>query len=163
MRWRQNKCYLRGTAEVIVIDLFYRLEVDHTLQLGLVFVCGEEGEKKKQHLFVLLKYIDNDRLFLARRAGDNDREELKKKKLWSWPIYGLWWWMEKDNHSTFFPPLFFKPMGLSLYFHTWLHSYATLVHHCSLFHQPLQNCSKEPVGNSTPVLYLQAQTLHKPT
>lgn len=38
----QSERYLGGAAEVIVIDLFYRLEVDHTLQLGLVFVCGEE-------------------------------------------------------------------------------------------------------------------------
>lgn len=37
--------YLCGTAEVIVIDLFYCLEVDHTLQLGLMFVCGEEKNK----------------------------------------------------------------------------------------------------------------------
>lgn len=35
--------YLCGTAEVIIIDLFYGLEVDHTLQLGLVFVCGTEN------------------------------------------------------------------------------------------------------------------------
>lgn len=44
--------YLCGTAEVIVIDLFYGLEVDHTLQLGLMFVCGKEGRKEgKQHEF----------------------------------------------------------------------------------------------------------------
>lgn len=30
--------YLGGAAEVIVVDLLDRLEVDHTLQLGLVFV-----------------------------------------------------------------------------------------------------------------------------
>lgn len=58
-----------------------------------------------------------------------------------------WWWMKKDKHSTF-PPVFFKPAELSLYFQTCLHSYAAVVHHCSLFHQPLQNCSQEPVGNS---------------
>lgn len=47
---RENGClqspftaYLCGTAEVIVIDLFYCLEVDHTLQLGLMFVCGREN------------------------------------------------------------------------------------------------------------------------
>lgn len=46
---RENECfqsplttYLCGTAEVIIIDLFYCLEVDHTLQLGLMFVCGRE-------------------------------------------------------------------------------------------------------------------------
>lgn len=33
----------------------------------------------------------------------------KKIKLWSWPIYGLWWWMEKDKHSTF--PLFLNQWG----------------------------------------------------
>lgn len=41
--------YLCGTAEVIVIDLFYRLEVDHSLQLGLVFVCG--GRRRMRGLF----------------------------------------------------------------------------------------------------------------
>lgn len=35
--------YLGGAAEVIVVHLLYRLEVDHTLQLGLVFVCGKEN------------------------------------------------------------------------------------------------------------------------
>lgn len=35
--------YLCGAAEVIVIDLFYRLEVDHALQLGLMFVCRKEN------------------------------------------------------------------------------------------------------------------------
>lgn len=50
-RWEKSvfqgsvPAYLRGTAEMIVIDLFYRLEVDHTLQLGLMFVCGEGGKK----------------------------------------------------------------------------------------------------------------------
>lgn len=34
--------YLGGTAEVIVVDLFYGLEVDHALQLGLVFVWEEK-------------------------------------------------------------------------------------------------------------------------
>ena len=33
---------LSGAAEVIVVHLFYRLEVDHSLQLGLMFVCGRE-------------------------------------------------------------------------------------------------------------------------
>lgn len=36
--------YLCGAAEVIVVDLFYGLEVDHTLQLGLVFVCGRKAD-----------------------------------------------------------------------------------------------------------------------
>lgn len=69
---RENDCvqssftaYLRGTAEVIVIDLFYRLEVDHTLQLGLMFVCGRENNVG---LFKTLKHIDDDRLFLAGEA-----------------------------------------------------------------------------------------------
>lgn len=55
-RWEKTDCcqssitaYLCGTAEVIIIDLFYCLEVDHTLQLGLMFVCGKE----KQRGFVL--------------------------------------------------------------------------------------------------------------
>ncbi len=55
-RWEKKDCcqssitaYLCGTAEVIIIDLFYCLEVDHTLQLGLMFVCGKE----KQRGFVL--------------------------------------------------------------------------------------------------------------
>lgn len=65
--------YLCGAAEVIVIDLFYRLEVDHTLQLGLMFVCGEEeeeGEKKQSIcLFRALKNIDSGRLFLARQVS----------------------------------------------------------------------------------------------
>lgn len=47
----QSERYLGGAAEVIVIDLFYRLEVDHTLQLGLVFVCGEAGERENICLF----------------------------------------------------------------------------------------------------------------
>lgn len=34
--------YLCGTAEVIIVDLFYGLEVDHTLQPGLVLVCQKE-------------------------------------------------------------------------------------------------------------------------
>lgn len=34
--------YLCGTAEMIIIDLFYGLKVDYTLQLGLMFVCREE-------------------------------------------------------------------------------------------------------------------------
>lgn len=75
----------------------------------------------------------------------------------------LWFVMMDGKRQAQHFSSVFQPMGLSLYFHTWLHSYATLVHHCSLFHQPLQNCSKEPVGNSTPIFYLQAQTLHKPT
>lgn len=45
--------YLCGAAEVIVIDLFYCLEVDYTLQFGLMFVCREEEEEgKKKHLLV---------------------------------------------------------------------------------------------------------------
>lgn len=69
---RENDClqssftaYLCGTAEVIIIDLFYCLEVDHTLQLGLMFVCGRENNVG---LFKRLKNIDNNRLFLARKA-----------------------------------------------------------------------------------------------
>lgn len=41
-----DTAYLCGTAEVIVIDLFYCLEVDHTLQLDLMFVCGKENENE---------------------------------------------------------------------------------------------------------------------
>lgn len=36
---RESAGYLCCAAEVIVVDLFYGLEVDHTLQLGLVLVC----------------------------------------------------------------------------------------------------------------------------
>lgn len=38
-RARERAGYLCGAAEVIVVDLFYGLEVDHALQLGLVLVC----------------------------------------------------------------------------------------------------------------------------
>lgn len=58
---------------MIVVDLFYRLEVDHTLQLGLMFVCREEeeeGEKKTNIcLFRALRNIDSGRLFLARQVN----------------------------------------------------------------------------------------------
>lgn len=67
-RWEKMSvsAYLCGTAEVIVIDLFYGLEVDHTLQLGLMFVCGKEGRKKNNTSLVKrLKCIDHDRLFLG--------------------------------------------------------------------------------------------------
>lgn len=42
--------YLCGAAEVIVVDLFYGLEVDHTLQLGLVFVCGRKADAFVQRI-----------------------------------------------------------------------------------------------------------------
>lgn len=58
------KAYLCGTAEVIIIHLFYRLEVDHTLQLGLMFICGKENNAS----LVWLKYTDNDRLFWVKRS-----------------------------------------------------------------------------------------------
>lgn len=67
-RWEKMSvsAYLCGTAEVIVIDLFYGLEVDHTLQLGLMFVCGKEGRKENNTSLVKrLKCIDDDRLFLG--------------------------------------------------------------------------------------------------
>lgn len=42
--------YLGGTAQVIVVNLLYGLEVDHTLQFGLMFVCGEEEEEEEEGL-----------------------------------------------------------------------------------------------------------------
>lgn len=39
---RLEDLYLCGAAQVIVVNLLYSLEVDHSLQLGLVFVCRTE-------------------------------------------------------------------------------------------------------------------------
>lgn len=35
---RRRRCYLGGAAEVVVVNLLNGLEVDHPLQLGLMFV-----------------------------------------------------------------------------------------------------------------------------
>lgn len=35
---RKRRCYLGGAAEVVVVNLLNGLEVDHPLQLGLMFV-----------------------------------------------------------------------------------------------------------------------------
>lgn len=43
--------YLCGAAQVVVVNLLDGLEVDDSLQLGLVFVCGTEtsfGQKLKR-------------------------------------------------------------------------------------------------------------------
>lgn len=97
LEWR--RCvYLGGAAQVIVINFFYRLEVDHTLQLGLMFICGgeKEREKKKNVEGFGLQYIDNDRVYLGvnreawspalsprittRRTHDTVRPLKRKKK-----------------------------------------------------------------------------------
>lgn len=46
--------YLCGAAQVVVVNLLDGLEVDDSLQLGLVFVCGTEtsfGQKLKRWHF----------------------------------------------------------------------------------------------------------------
>ena len=42
--------YLGGAAEMVIVNLLYCLEVDDSLQFGLVFVCKGEGERKEKKI-----------------------------------------------------------------------------------------------------------------
>lgn len=63
-RMRLKDLYLCGAAQVIVVNLLYRLEVDHSLQLGLVFVCRTE-----------MKLWSETQTFALSQAGTEDRED----------------------------------------------------------------------------------------
>lgn len=63
-RMRLKDLYLSGAAQVIVVNLLYRLEVDHSLQLGLVFVCRTE-----------MRLWSETQTFALSQAGTEDRED----------------------------------------------------------------------------------------
>lgn len=106
--WEKTpSAYLGGTAEVIVIDLFYGLKVDDTLQLGLMFVCREEKYISLVKNWSILTWLENSRRTFIKPPTITTRDKLQldeeksRVKLWSWPVYSLWWWMKKTSTAFF--------------------------------------------------------------
>lgn len=85
------------------------LEGSNMLTMADFFYFDSFGLKQPRPVTSLSPRILTGRTWDMAIKTKKRRRRKKKIKLWSWPIYGLWWWMEKDKHSTF--PLFFNQWG----------------------------------------------------